>query len=83
MDFAIPYEHGQYVQRRTQMKLRIPSEGYDGRFMVWEFSHDIDIDEGAATKIRGVRLSEERYAPRFESYQEVWENAPAGYGVMS
>jgi hypothetical protein len=76
-DYAIPYEQGQYVQQRTQMKLRIPSEGYDGRFMVWEFVHDIDIGDGAATKIRGVELSRERYAPRFESYEQVWQ------GVMS
>jgi hypothetical protein len=81
-DYAIPYEQGQYVQQRTQMKLRIPSEGYDGRFMVWEFSHDIDTEDGAVTKIRGVELSRERYAPRFESYADVWKNAPAGYEVM-
>lgn len=85
VDFAIPYEQGQYVKKRTQLKLRIPSEGYDGRFMVWEHSHDIDIEEGAATKVRGVRLSETRYAPRFESYSEVWSDDAASWanaGIM-
>lgn len=80
-DYAIPYNES--VAYRHQMMLRIPSEGYDGRFMVWEFSHEIDIEEGAVTKVRGVELSRTRYAPRFEGYQEAWVNAPSGYGVMS
>jgi len=77
VDYAIPYN--EYVAFRHQQMLRVPSEGYDGRFMVWEFSHDIDVEEGAVTKIRGVRLQETRYAPRFESYEEVWADS----GIMS
>lgn len=75
-DYAIPYN--EFVAVRHQQKLRIPSEGYDATFMVFTFEHDIDLSEGAVTKVRGVELSRTRYAPRFEPYDQVW----AGSGVM-
>lgn len=80
-DYAIPYN--EYVAARHQQRLRIPSEGYDATFMVYTFEHEIDMDQGAVTKVRGVELNRVRYAPRFEGYDQVWANAPAGYGVMS
>lgn len=73
LEFAVPFNDK--IKSRHQIKCQIPSAGFTANYMAWEIEHNVDINEGSITVVRGIELKRWRYAPRFDSWETVWGNS--------
>lgn len=69
-DVVIPYNA--LIDKRHQIRLQYPSQGFTERSMVVSYEHEVDMESGAVTKLVVSELSRSTYPKRNDSFAAAW-----------